>query len=168
MDADIQGQAKRGLAAASEGTRLRVARKGGIAPHNLRGLAAADSETRSRVAKAGGDARAEDKEGLRHAGRKGGEAVKAEYGIQFYQSIGEKGGESVKEKYGIDFYREIGEKGGGIVKEKYGPKFYREIAKHGSQTVKRQHVRDLDSAIGRKAEEPNKEETTANDISVIQ
>ena len=164
MDADIREQAKRGLAAASEETRLRVARKGGIAPHNLRGLAAADSETRSRVAKAG----AQDKEGLRLAGKKGGEAVKAEYGIEFYHSIGEKGGESVKEKYGIDFYREIGEKGGGIVKEKYGPKFYREIAKHGSQTVKRQHVRDLDSAIGRKAEEPNKEETTANDISVIQ
>jgi general stress protein YciG len=108
MDPDIREHAKRGLAAASKETKLRVARKGGIAPHNLRGLAAADSETRSRVAKAGGDARAQDKEGLRYAGRKGGQAVKAEYGIQFYHSIGEKGGESVKEKYGIDFYREIG------------------------------------------------------------
>ena len=67
MNAEIQGQTKRGLAAASQGTRSRVARKGGVAPHNLRGLAAADSETRSRVAKSGGDARAQDKEGLRRA-----------------------------------------------------------------------------------------------------
>jgi general stress protein YciG len=147
MDTNIPDQTKRGLAAASEETRLRVARKGGIAPHNLRGLAAADSETRSRVAKAGGDARAQDKEGLRHAGKKGGEAVKAEYGTEFYHSIGEKGGESVKEKYGIDFYREIGEKGGGIVKEKYGPKLY--------------------NSIDRKAEETNAEEETTNDISLV-
>ena len=168
MDMDIGDQTKRGLAAASEETRLRVARKGGIAPHNLRGLAAADSETRSRVAKAGGDARAQDKEGLRHAGKKGGEAVKAEYGIEFYHSIGEKGGESVKEKYGIDFYREIGEKGGGIVREKYGPKFYRQIGKRGGETIKQsQHVAEIYRAIDGKAGEPNAEETTTKDISLV-
>src|SRR5215203_1419812 len=164
MDTNIQDQTKRGLAAASEETRLRVARKGGIAPHNLRGLAAADSETRSRVAKAGGDARAQDKEGLRHAGKKGGEAVKAEYGTEFYHSIGEKGGESVKEKYGIDFYRE---KGGGIVKEKYGPKFYREIGKRGGETIKQSHVAELYNSIDRKAEETNAEEETTDDISLV-
>jgi len=38
-----------------------------------RGLASADEETRERVAKEGGEARAEDKEGLREAGRKGGQ-----------------------------------------------------------------------------------------------
>ena len=96
---------KKGLASASLDTRLRVARKGGAALHNNRGLAAANVETRVRVAKAGGDARAQDKEGLRFARRKGGEAVKAEYGPSFYHSIGEKGGEAVKNKYGIDFYR---------------------------------------------------------------
>ena len=38
-----------------------------------RGLATADEETKERVAKKGGEARAEDKESLREAGRKGGQ-----------------------------------------------------------------------------------------------
>jgi general stress protein YciG len=36
-----------------------------------RGLASADEETEERVAKAGGETRAQDKEGLSEAGRKG-------------------------------------------------------------------------------------------------
>ena len=86
------GRARRGLASASEETRQRVARKGGIAPHQKRGLAAANPETRMRVAKAGGDARAQDREGLSEAGRRGGEVVKERYGSDFYREIGEKGG----------------------------------------------------------------------------
>jgi general stress protein YciG len=38
-----------------------------------RGLASADEETKERVAKKGGEARSEDKESLREAGRKGGQ-----------------------------------------------------------------------------------------------
>lgn len=38
-----------------------------------RGLASADEETKERVAKAGGEARAQDKEGLSEAGKKGGQ-----------------------------------------------------------------------------------------------
>ncbi len=38
-----------------------------------RGLASADEETKERVAKKRGEARAEDKESLREAGRKGGQ-----------------------------------------------------------------------------------------------
>ena len=94
METEETGRAKRGLASATEETRVRVAREGGIAPHNRRGLAA---ETRLRVAKAGGEARSHDRDSLRDAGRKGGESVKAEYGIEFYQTIGEKGGESQAE-----------------------------------------------------------------------
>ncbi len=59
-----------------------------------RGLASADEETKERVAKAGGEARAQDKEGLSEAGRKGGETVKEERGPEFYSEIGRKGGES--------------------------------------------------------------------------
>jgi general stress protein YciG len=40
---------------------------------NRRGLASADEETQERIAREGGEARAQDKEGLREAGRKGGE-----------------------------------------------------------------------------------------------
>jgi len=136
METEETGRTKRGLASANEETRARVARVGGVAPHNIRGLAAANIETRLRVAKSGGEARSHDRDSLRDAGRKGGESVKAEYGIEFYQTIGEKGGESVKQKYGVDFYREIGGKGGGVVKEKYGPKFYSEIGKRAGETAR--------------------------------
>jgi len=47
-------QNKRGLAAASAETRLRVARAGGRAKHDVRGLQAASKKTRTRVASLGG------------------------------------------------------------------------------------------------------------------
>jgi len=47
---------KRGLASASQKTRQRVAKAGGMAQHSKRGLEAADEATRKRVAKAGGKA----------------------------------------------------------------------------------------------------------------
>jgi general stress protein YciG len=88
-----------------------VARKGGIAPHQKRGLAAANSDTRMRVAKAGGEARAQDREGLSEAGRRGG-AVKERYGTEFYSEIGKRGGETVKQERGAEYYSTIGRKGG--------------------------------------------------------
>ncbi|MDQ6864302.1 MAG: glucose starvation-inducible protein B [Thermoproteota archaeon] len=143
-----------------------MAREGGIAPHNRRGLAAANIETRLRVAKAGGDARSHDRDSLRDAGRKGGESVKAEYGVEFYQTIGEKGGESVKQKYGVDFYREIGEKGGGVVKEKYGPKFYSEIGKRGGEIAREARGIANYSTKGRKdIEHEEKDEVNTDDLN---
>jgi general stress protein YciG len=165
METGETGRAKRGLASATEETRVRVARQGGIAPHNRRGLAAANIETRLRVAKAGGDARSHDRDSLRDAGRKGGESVKAEYGVEFYQTIGEKGGESVKQKYGVDFYREIGEKGGEVMKEKYGPKFYSEIGKRCGEIAKMREGRGIanHSTKGRKDIEHEEKDKVNND-----
>ena len=127
------GRARRGLASANEETRQRVARKGGIAPHQKRGLAAANSETRLRVAKAGGEARANDKEGLSEAGRRGGEVVKERYGAEFYREIGEKGGGAVKERYGAEFYSEIGKRGGETVKQERGAEYYSTIGRKGGE-----------------------------------
>ena len=127
------GRARRGLASASEETRQRVARKGGIAPHQKRGLAAANPETRQRVAKAGGEARAQDKEGLSVAGRRGGEVVKERYGSEFYREIGEKGGGAVKERYGSEFYSEIGKRGGETVKQERGAEYYSTIGRKGGE-----------------------------------
>ncbi|HEX2014124.1 MAG TPA: hypothetical protein VLA68_02745 [Nitrososphaera sp.] len=127
------GHARRGLASASEETRQRVARKGGIAPHQKRGLAAASPDTRSRVAKAGGDARALDREGLSQAGRRGGEVVKERYGKEFYREIGEKGGGAVKERYGAEFYSEIGKRGGDTVKQERGAEYYSAIGRKGGE-----------------------------------
>ncbi|MEP0825571.1 MAG: hypothetical protein HRF40_08805 [Nitrososphaera sp.] len=127
------GRARRGLASASEETRQRVARKGGIAPHQKRGLAAANPETRMRVAKAGGEARAQDREGLSEAGRRGGEVVKERYGSDFYREIGEKGGGAVKERYGTEFYSEIGKRGGETVKQERGAEYYSAIGRKGGE-----------------------------------
>jgi uncharacterized protein len=127
------GHNRRGLASASEETRQRVARKGGIAPHQKRGLAAANPETRLRVAKAGGEARAQDREGLSQAGRKGGEVVKERYGTEFYREIGEKGGGAVKERYGAEFYSEIGKRGGDMVKQERGMEYYSTIGRKGGE-----------------------------------
>jgi hypothetical protein len=55
-----------------------------------RGLAAADEATRARVATSGGEARAGDVAGLSKAGKMGGEAVKKLYGPSYYSDIGSK------------------------------------------------------------------------------
>ena len=127
------GRGRMGLASASEETRQRVARKGGVAPHQKRGLAAANPETRLRVAKAGGEARAQDREGLSQAGRRGGEVVKERYGTEFYREIGEKGGGAVKERYGAEFYSEIGKRGGEMVKQERGTEYYSTIGRKGGE-----------------------------------
>ena len=44
-----------------------------------RGLASADEETKERVAKAGGEARAQDKEELSEAGRRGRETISQDF-----------------------------------------------------------------------------------------
>ena len=126
-------QPRRGLASASEETRQRVARKGGVAPHSKRGLAAASIETRARVAKQGGQARAQDRDALSIAGKRGGEVVRERYGPQFYREIGEKGGGTVKERYGTGFYSEIGRRGGETVRQQRGPEYYSEIGKKGGE-----------------------------------
>jgi len=49
---------------------------------------------------------------LAEAGRKGGEKVKKERGLEFYAEIGRKGGRRVAKEHGPSFYAEIGRKGG--------------------------------------------------------
>jgi hypothetical protein len=56
MAKDNRKITNRGLASASDETRVRVAREGGKAPHEERGLQATDNETRVRVAREGGKA----------------------------------------------------------------------------------------------------------------
>src|SRR2546427_163252 len=58
------------------------------------------------------------------AGRKGGERVRDERGVEFYQEIGRKGGELG------------GRKGGEAVRDKYGPTFYSQIGHKGGQKVR--------------------------------
>jgi len=81
--------AKRGLASADEATRQRVAKIGGMAPHEERGLQAASRETRRRVARAGGRAphearglQAANVETRKRVARAGGRAPHEERGLQ--------------------------------------------------------------------------------------
>jgi general stress protein YciG len=48
------------------------------------------------------------------AGKKGGEAVKAKYGIGYYEELGKKGGKVTRERHGPEFYEEIGRRGGSV------------------------------------------------------
>src|SRR3954469_115296 len=75
------------------------------------------------------------------AGRKGGERVRDERGVEFYQEIGRKGGELG------------GRKGGEAVRDKYGPSFYEEIGKKGEQRagelIEREKKRSLKGSVPR-------------------
>src|SRR2546423_15703421 len=73
------------------------------------------------------------------AGRKGGERVRDERGVGFYQEIGRKGGELG------------GRKGGEAVRDKYGPSFYEEIGRKGGQKV-RQLIEQGQKRLWRDAE----------------
>ena len=157
-----EGHARRGLASASEETRQRVARKGGIAPHQKRGLAAANSETRLKVAKAGGEARANDREGLSEAGRRGGEVVKERYGSEFYREIGEKGGGAVKERYGSEFYSEIGKRGGETVKQERGAEYYSTIGRKGGEARTALEKPEVDQNQEQPPSEATQSTTTTN------
>jgi uncharacterized protein len=83
----------------------------------------------------------EPKMSVKEAGRKGGQAVKARYGSEFYEQIGRKGGQATMSTHGVEFYENIGrlggKKGGESTRKRYGPKFYEEIGRAGGQKVKK-------------------------------
>ena len=68
--------------------------------------------------------------------KRGGQAVREKYGLDFYARIGKKGGETVKQR-GPDFYAAIGRKGGESTKREHGVAFYSRIGKVGGQAGKR-------------------------------
>jgi general stress protein YciG len=66
--------------------------------------------------------------------RRGGEAVRAKYGREFFSSIGKKGGDTVRREHGSDFYAKIGKKGGETTKARQGHEFYARIGKKGGES----------------------------------
>jgi general stress protein YciG len=68
---------------------------------------------------------------------KGGQAVKAKYGPEFFREIGRKGGQAIKDR-GLDYLREIGRLGGEATKARHGAAHYAEIGRKGGQHGKGQ------------------------------
>jgi len=66
--------------------------------------------------------------------RRGGEAVRAKYGRDFYSRIGKKGGDTVSRQHGPDFYANIGRKGGESTKARQGNEFYARIGQKGGRS----------------------------------
>jgi general stress protein YciG len=84
----------------------------------------ADNESKSRRTRTGETAR-------------GGQAVKAKYGPEFFREIGRKGGQAIKDR-GLDYLREIGRLGGEATKARHGAAHYAEIGRKGGQHGKGQ------------------------------
>jgi len=122
-------KSKKGLANATPETVARVSKAGGLAAHRSRGLAAVTDLNRlKQIATLGGKARAKDLDGLRLAGAKGGNVVKATYGgVTYYKGLGKKGGTITARDR--SFMAEIGRKGGSKVAQIYGYEYYAEIGR---------------------------------------
>ncbi len=73
---------------------------------------------------------------MHELGRKGGSAVKAKYGPDFYKAMGAKGGAAVRDKRGQEFYRGIGKMGGEALKKSAPPGYFEEIGAKGGQRMK--------------------------------
>jgi uncharacterized protein len=84
----------------------------------------ADNQTKTRKPRSGETA-------------KGGQAVKAKYGPEFFREIGRKGGQAIKDR-GLDYLREIGRLGGEATKARHGAAHYAEIGRKGGQHGKGQ------------------------------
>ncbi len=84
----------------------------------------ADTPTKTRKPRSGETAR-------------GGQAVKAKYGPEFFREIGRKGGQAIKDR-GLDYLREIGRLGGEATKARHGAAHYAEIGRKGGQHGKGQ------------------------------
>ena len=65
---------------------------------------------------------------VRDAGRKGGEARRAQLGQDGYAQLGRKGGQATAASHGSAFYRAIGQKGGEV-----GGQRVRELVEEGKR-----------------------------------
>ena len=74
--------------------------------------------------------------------RRGGMAVRAKYGHDFFARIGAKGGQTVRERRGPEFYATIGRMGGLTTRKNLGIKHYERIGRMGGLRAKKRTGRD--------------------------
>src|SRR5262245_9739953 len=84
--------------------------------------------------------------------KRGGQAMKAQYGSQFYQTIGKKGGAAASARIGPEGYRAIGQKGGEATKAKHGADFFRRIGKLGGERNRRPTRAETESDLNEQAQ----------------
>ncbi len=69
--------------------------------------------------------------------RRGGIAMREQYGSDFYSRIGKKGGAAASAKIGPLGYIAIGRKGGESTKATHGPDFYARIGQLGGKSPRK-------------------------------
>ena len=74
--------------------------------------------------------------------RRGGMAVRAKYGHDFFARIGAKGGQTVRERRGPEFYATIGRMGGLTTRKNLGIKHYERIGRMGGLRAKKRAGQD--------------------------
>lgn len=67
------------------------------------------------------------------AAKRGGQAARAKYDLEYYRTIGKKGGTVVRERRGREYYAHIGRMGGAQTKARYGAEHFARIGKRGAQ-----------------------------------
>lgn len=91
-----------------------------------------------------------NKRALEEAGRKGGEAVRAKYGPDFYRDIGRRGGQSVVKSRGPEYYAAIGQKGGIARRNQLGPDGYSQLGRLGGDAVVQKYGSEYMAEIGKR------------------
>jgi hypothetical protein len=83
------------------------------------------------------------------AGRKGGNAVRDKYGVEYYRRIGKSGGDALKAKRGVSYYSTLAQKGGQAFVARYGVDSFSQLGKKGGDTTKQRQGADYYQRIGK-------------------
>ncbi len=74
---------------------------------------------------------------VREAGRRGGDVVKAKFGLDYYARIGRKGGLARIEKHGVDGLHAVSRKGGKSNADNHDSAYFAALGRRGAE-VRRQ------------------------------
>ena len=77
--------------------------------------------------------------------RRGGLAVRAKYGPEFFATIGHKGGSAARDRHGHDFFANIGRRGGLATRDQHDSEYYSRIGRMGGLHVHQRERKSQDT-----------------------
>ena len=77
--------------------------------------------------------------------RRGGLAVRAKYGPEFFATIGHKGGSAARDRHGHDFFANIGRRGGLATRDQHDSEYYSRIGRMGGLRVRQRERKSQDT-----------------------